>query len=629
MKFLPLWVALFLLSSSFVQAQNPRPLLYQPLSPSSAQPGALGFTLTVNGTGFVTGAVVNWNGSARATTLVNASQLQATITAADVATPRTITVSVANPAPGGGVSNLVLFPITFPFTAVSALQTDYLTDSDEMNSVVIADFNGDGILDLALANPCGPTYPCPNNGTVAVLLGNGDGTFQTALTTPAGAVTYGLVGADFNGDGKADLAVINGCGTNGWNCGSLPGNVTIFLGNGNGTFTVGSSYTLGIFPFQGVTADFNRDGKLDLAVVNANEDTVSVLLGNGDGTFAAPVFYACGLSPSGIATADFNQDGKLDLVITDSPYPTGEHALNILLGNGDGTFQPDLGSAPGESFMAPAVADFNGDGILDLAIPAVVDNEVKIFLGRGDGTFQNSLSLASQISPSQVAVTDFNGDGNLDLVVASQNASNVDVFLGNGGVSFQSPVLLSTDFRPIVLALGDFNGDGRIDVATANENSNAATVLLQATVAVSTTKLLFPIVLVGAASVPKIVTITNDGNAPLKFASIVTSGPDAGDFLPNSQCASSLAVGASCNISVTFKPTNTNSRMASLLHHGQWTGKSTDGRASGQWNRNPSRTIRSAFRRSLGWANRRADDRNSNQYRNHEFPDHQHCDFRG
>jgi hypothetical protein len=151
MKFLPLFALLILLCSSVAQSQNPRPLLYQPLSPSSAQPGAAGFTLTVKGTGFVSGAVVDWKGSPRTTTFVSTSEVQATITAADIATPGTIMVNVVNPAPGGGPSNPVLFPITFPFTTVSAIPTDYSSNSEEMNSVVIADFNGDGILDIALA----------------------------------------------------------------------------------------------------------------------------------------------------------------------------------------------------------------------------------------------------------------------------------------------------------------------------------------------------------------------------------------------------------------------------------------------------------------------------------------------
>jgi hypothetical protein len=565
MKLSSLFLLLIVLSSSLAHSQNPRPLLYQPLSPTSAQPGSAGFTLTVNGTGFVSGSVVNWNGSARTTTFVSASQVEATITAADLATPRTIMVTVVNPAPGGGVSNAVLLPITYPFTTVAALQNDFPVNTLEMNSVVIADFNGDGILDLAFANPCGDTYPCPNNGVVAVLLGNGDGTFQAPLTTPAGAVTFGLVLADFNGDGKPDLAVINGCGTNGWNCGSLDGNVTIFLGKGDGTFTIGNSYTLGIFPDQGVTADFNGDGKLDLAIVNSNDDTVSILLGNGDGTFAAPVPYPCVASPAGIVAGDFNRDGKVDLAITNTPYPTGPNALNILLGNGDGTFQAPLGSEPGENFMTAAVADLDHDGNLDLVIPAVSDNEVKIFLGRGDGTFQPPISYGSNTYPSQVVITDYNGDGNLDLVVASDNSSSIGILLGNGGLAFQIPVSLPTDFRPIVLALGDFNSDGRIDIATANENSVTTTVLMQQTVFLSTNKMSFPTTLVGASAASQTVTITNDGNAALDISSVTTSGSNSGDFLVNNQCGSSLARGASCNISVTFKPTGINSRTASLV----------------------------------------------------------------
>src|SRR6267378_2390981 len=182
--------------------------------------------------------------------------------------------------------------------------------------------------------------------------------------------------------------------------------------------------------------DFNGDGKADLAVVNFGDWNVYVLLGNGDGTFQAArsVYFAPGGGfPWSIAAGDFNRDGKLDLAV--SNY--GDNSLSVLLGNGDGTFQAPLTSPVGTNPAQVTVGDFNGDGKLDLAVSSVANNTVAVLLGNGDGTFRPAPSLTVGNGPAGVAVGDFNGDGKQDLAVANLNDNTLSVLLGNGDGTFQ------------------------------------------------------------------------------------------------------------------------------------------------------------------------------------------------
>jgi hypothetical protein len=338
-------VVLFIWSTLIVMAQNPVPFVNQPLVPDAVAPGVSAsiLFLTVDGTGFVEGSTVNWNGSPRPTVFVSSSRLIAPIFYEDITTPSTAWITVVNPAPGGGASNTIFLPINYPTSTLAFNRTDHDVGGNPQFAAT-ADFNRDGMLDLAVAN-----Y---GTGSVSILLGNGDGTFQSSKDYFAGSNAQAPIVGDFNGDGILDIAVPY------WGC-----SVAVLLGRGDGTFQPAVSYPSGCTATHGITADFNGDGKLDLAIVNWGSG-LSILLGNGDGTFQPPVNYAIGSEPTGVVTGDFNRDGKLDLAT--SSY--GSDNVSILLGNGDGTFQPRVDYPVGGHNWLFTVADVNGDGKLDLVV---------------------------------------------------------------------------------------------------------------------------------------------------------------------------------------------------------------------------------------------------------------------
>jgi len=475
------------------------PLVNQPLLPDATKPGGGALTLTVNGTGFVSSALVHWNGSALATTFVSSSQLKATILPSDVAKAGTASVTVVNPAPGGGTSNVVFFEVTTATSSIALSAPRGFDAGSGPQSVAVGDFNGDGKPDLAVVN----SY----SNNVSILLGNGDGTFQIHVDYPTGAQPGSVAIGDFNGDGKLDLAVVN----------SYSNNVSVLLGNGNGTFQPAVSYGTGsgTGPAFVAVGDFNHDGKLDLAVANSNSSNVSVLLGNGDGTFQTAVNYDVGGAPTSIAVGDFNHDGKLDLAVA-VPVPGPSTYVSVLLGN-------------------------------------------------GDGTFQTAVNYNAPYAPDAVAVGDFNGDGNLDLVVGNRS-SNISVFLGNGDGTFRTAVNYSAGYNPSSVAVGDFNNDGTLDLAVANSGSSTTvTVLLQSpTVSLSNTRLTYANQVVATSSASQTVTLSNTSALALNISSIVITGTNATDFAQTHTCGASLSPGASCTISLTFKPTQVGSRAASV-----------------------------------------------------------------
>jgi len=220
--------------------------------------------------------------------------------------------------------------------------------------------------------------------------------------------------------------------------------------------------------------DFNRDGRVDLAVANTSGSGVSVLLGNGEGTFQTAVPYpVLGSSPLAIAVADLNRDGIADLVSANNGSSTG----SILLGVGDGTFQGATTVSAGSGPTGVVVGDFNRDGKPDLAFSCYNSYTVAVLLGYGDGTFQGAYSFGVAGATTGLAAGDFNGDGILDLVSANYGSNNVSVLRGNGDGSFAGAVNYSVGNAPFSVSAGDYDGDGKPDLFTANYGSNSVSVL--------------------------------------------------------------------------------------------------------------------------------------------------------
>jgi hypothetical protein len=368
----------------------------------------------------------------------------------------------------------------------------YPSGGYEADSVAVGDLNNDGKLDLVVANLCQSSYCSQgSNGIVSVLLGNGDGTFQPAKGYATGGFGSSSVAiGDFNGDGNLDVVVANQCSTSDCKSG---GSVSILPGNGNGTLQTAKTYPSGGYMALSVAiADFNKDGNLDLAVANQCQDTncqngaVSVLLGNGNGTFQpAQSFSSPGYETDFVAVGDFNNDGNPDLVLTsqcqDSSCQNG--GVSVLLGNGNGTFQTAQSyNSGGSQADSVVVTDLTGNGTADLVVSNLCESTggcsngfVKILMGTGHGTFYEAHGYSSGgQNPYSLVAGDFNGDGNADVVVA--NSDGTCVLLGNGDGTMQTPI----HYFPgaIFVASGDFNGDHQPDVVVAGGALSTVTILL-------------------------------------------------------------------------------------------------------------------------------------------------------
>jgi hypothetical protein len=558
-------------------------------------------------------------------------------------------------------------------------------------SVAVADVNGDGKLDLVVANRCANSTTCDNGTHVAlgVLLGNGDGTFQTAVTYDAGGPATGgksfsVALADVNGDGKPDIIVSI------YHIGFATGGIGVLLNKGDGTFQPSVTYSSG-----GIAADFvavadvNGDGNPDVAVGNfcgttCDFGSVGVLLGNGDGTFQAAVAHSSGdPSTQSVAISDVNGDGKLDLIVVSE----GQLALSVLLGKGDGSFQTAVTYATGgDQPYSVAVGDVNGDGKPDILVTNLFSSNgnstygtVGVLLGNDDGTFQTAVPYDSgDYNLNSVALSDVNSDGRPDIVVA--NEGSVGILLGKGDGSFQSAVNYNATggIGANSVAIADLNGDGKPDILVANgcantlclhgrgdgsvgvlintstnttatalvsslnpsnfgqavtftatvtaqthvypgtptgtvtfldiststtlgttaiNNSGVATlqistlgpsthsvtatyngdanfgsstsqilsqVVLGAAAKLSPTSLVFGTQTVGLASSLQTITLINTGDIPLTFNSITFTGTNPANFHQTNNCGTSLAGGATCTFSVTFKPTVAGARSAAL-----------------------------------------------------------------
>jgi subtilase family serine protease len=489
-----------------------------------------------------------------------------------------------------GNSALGTAPLTAGASALNWSNSQSVATTAFPEDVAVGDFNGDGIPDLAIATS--------NDCTVSVFLGKGDGTFTAGAKLNVGCYPSALAVGDFNGDGKADLAVAaEGTvppGQTGVHF--VPGTVTILLGNGDGTFTpIAAKPATSFGPREIAVGDFNGDGKADLAIAPFDPDgitfKVTILLGNGDGTFTAAASPETPTGIKSIVIGDFNGDGKPDLAVG-SEYVS---FVSIFLGNGDGTFtaapHPNLTCAP----FSVVTGDFNGDGKLDLAMADAAANTLRILLGNGDGTFTLAPgNLPTGVLPYALAAGDFNGDGKADLAVVSVASNNSTVFTGNGDGTFvQESASPATGIFPGAIAAADFTGDGTAGLAILNTGSFTATIwlpqftatataivsplgsgthlvdasyagdsnynssvsgtvaLTASSLSLSPRNLTFGSLIAGTTSASQPVTLTNGGSTALAIASVAASA----NFSQTNDCGSNVAANGSCTIHVTFAPT--------------------------------------------------------------------------
>ncbi len=334
-------------------------------------------------------------------------------------------------------------------------------------SVTSGDFNGDGNLDLAVANQ--------DINKVTFMYGQGGGTFTCVQgfgtcffpSWVTGSQPVWITTGDFNNDGKLDVATSN----------RSTDNVSVLLNTGNSptgyAYFNTSSFAASFSPDFIAAGDLNADGKTDLVTSSYAAKKLAVLINGGNGTFGAPSLYGTGESPQ-IALGDFNGDGRLDVAATD---PDTDKIL-VWVGKGDGSLTAKGGFAADTNVWAIATADVNNDAKLDLvtANHGVAPKNVSVYLGDGNGTFTllSHLAIGGFQTSDAIDLLDLNGDGALDVVVADRS-KQIAVLLGNGTGSFGPGAVFATSAnqaQPFSITSGDFNSDGDIDLATANYPEN-------------------------------------------------------------------------------------------------------------------------------------------------------------
>ena len=277
------------------------------------------------------------------------------------------------------------------------------------------------------------------------------GVYGSATTYGTGTTPQGVVVDDFNNDQTLDIATAN-VGTD---------NVSVLIGNGNGTFATKVDYAGDDGPTKIISTDLNNDQDKDLVAVNVNSASISVFIGNGDGTFAGKVDYAAQTANNSIAAGDINNDGFIDIVTSGGVLNT----YSIFTGNGDGTLDSAVNSS-GNGFRGMVITDVNNDQNQDLLFANVTTDSVSVLLGNGNGTFATQVDYAAEDGSASIAVADFNNDQKLDVVLGSQTTTNVSVLFGNGDGTFAAKVVYPAQNGVTSLVTADVNGDEHIDIVT-------------------------------------------------------------------------------------------------------------------------------------------------------------------
>lgn len=372
------------------------------------------------------------------------------------------------------------------FAAVSFQSAQSLsagTGAQDASSIASGDINGDGRIDLVVANRGGSANV--RDGSVVVLLGNGAGGFEAAKAVHTGSLDrpIALAVADLDGDNDLDIAVV-----------TLGGDgVVFFFNDGAGDFPDTDSQGVGNSPEAIAVGDFNGDNRPDLIVPSREDDAVTVLLNSGttppqfpsaEGGATDLVVPAQRTEPQGVAVGDFDRNGTLDAAVA----LLRQDQVAILLGNGDGTFDPDfarvdVGTTASRDADPRAVvaADFDGDNDIDLAVANSAGDSVTILRNNGSGVFSNGGDFPAGNDPRGLIALDLDGDGRIDLATANFEGDDVTVLLGKGDGTFDAPQSFKVGSGPFALAAGNFDGKSPLDLATANQEADNVSVLLGGT----------------------------------------------------------------------------------------------------------------------------------------------------
>ena len=340
------------------------------------------------------------------------------------------------------------------------------------HSVTTADLDGDGSADLVAA--------APGLDGISVARGNGDGTFQppSLLSTGPGTFPKFAAVADLDGNGTLDIVSANQDSTGG-------DDVSVFLGDGDGSFAEGDSYVACLRPHEVEIADFNDDDILDVAVACWGGDDLAVLHGEAAGTLGEAVMHPAGNAGHSLVSADFNGDGGTDLAV--AAY--GSNRVTVLLNDGSGGFADPVEYWSGLGPHNLQLTDLNGDGNHDLLVTAELDDAVGVLQGRSDGTFVDTVFHDVGPRPKAATVTDLNGDGDLDIVTANTHgnypagsvATSLTVLLGNGEGGYGDPLSVPVGLTPFAVHAVDLDADGIVELLTANWHSGDVAVLRNAT----------------------------------------------------------------------------------------------------------------------------------------------------
>ena len=330
-------------------------------------------------------------------------------------------------------------------------------------SVVAADVDGDGDLDILTANDA---------RSVSVRLNDGFGAFGGSTNVAVGARSRSVVAADVDGDGDLDILTAN----------SLDNTVSLRLNDGSGAFSGSTDVSVGTSPFSVAAADVDGDGDLDILTANFYSNTVSVLFNNGSGIFGGRIDVAVGSFPYSVAAADVDGDGDLDILTANF----NSNTVSVRLNNGSGTFGGSTEVAVGATPYNVAAADVDGDGDLDILTANNNGNTVSVRLNDGSGAFGGSTEVAVGFNPRSVVAADVDGDGDLDILVANAGSNTVSVRLNDGSGNFGGSTNVAVGESPVSVVAADVDGDGDVDILTANRSSNTVSVRLNQDVSVAT-----------------------------------------------------------------------------------------------------------------------------------------------